>query len=186
MAFKHKDSVEICKKGEGFSGIYYNATLLAAIGRNKYLVRYDTRFTDDGLRYLTEAVDADEVRPSPPQVSYTNFVVPDRVDAYVNLAWRVGTITRKVDPNYYVKLDCNGNEEHCAFYKVRLHLEWQNDRWFYPGTGSGYVLLSLSFFLSFGIFCQIFCFCFCFVVFLINCLPLKHLLVLIIYVSDSI
>ncbi|XWS18500.1 hypothetical protein CRYUN_Cryun32bG0049200 [Craigia yunnanensis] len=136
MAFKHKDPVEICKKEEGFSGIYYNATLLAAIGRNKYLVRYDARFTEDGLRYLTEAVDSDEVRPPPPQISYTNFVVSDRVDAYVHLAWRVGTVTRKVYPNYYVKLDCNGNEEHCAFYKVRLHLEWQNERWFYPGSGS--------------------------------------------------
>ncbi|OMO65365.1 hypothetical protein COLO4_31300 [Corchorus olitorius] len=134
--FKHKDLVEICKKEEGFQGIYYNATLLAAIGRNKYLVRYDTRFSDDGTRYLTEAVEAEEVRPLFPKISYTNFVVSDRVEAYVNFAWRVGTVTRKVDPNYYVKLDCNGNEEHCAFYKVRLHLEWENGRWFYPGTGS--------------------------------------------------
>lgn len=139
MDFKHEDPVEICKKGEGFSGIYYNATFLAAIGRNRYLVRYDTRFNEDGYRKLVEAVDSDEIRPLPPKTAYTKFVVSDRVEAYVNLAWRVGTVTRKVDPNYYVKLDCNGREEHCAFYKVRLHLEWRNGRWSYPG--SGYVAL---------------------------------------------
>ncbi|KAK6264617.1 hypothetical protein SCA6_020051 [Theobroma cacao] len=136
MDFKHEDPVEICKKGEGFSGIYYNATFLAAIGRNRYLVRYDTRFNEDGYRKLVEAVDSDEIRPLPPKTAYTKFVVSDRVEAYVNLAWRVGTVTRKVDPNYYVKLDCNGREEHCAFYKVRLHLEWRNGRWSYPGSGS--------------------------------------------------
>ncbi|KAJ0081166.1 hypothetical protein Patl1_10518 [Pistacia atlantica] len=37
MAFRHKETVEIHKKQEGFSGPYYTATILAAIGKTKYL-----------------------------------------------------------------------------------------------------------------------------------------------------
>ena len=145
--FKHNEPVEICKKEEGFSGIYYNATLLAAIGRNKYLVRYETRFNADESRNLTEAVDSDEVRPPPPPLSCHNFNVSDRVDAYANLAWRVGTVTRKVDNFVYVKLDCNGKEGHYAVYNVRRHLEWKNCTWLYHG--SGYVTFFFLCFIDF-------------------------------------
>ncbi|KAK8297111.1 protein AGENET DOMAIN (AGD)-CONTAINING P1 isoform X1 [Gossypium raimondii] len=136
MAFKLNDLVEICKKEEGFSGVYYTAILLAAVGRKRYLVRYENRFNEDGSRFLTEAVDSDEIRPSPPQPSGYNFAMAERVEAFVDFAWRVGTVIRKVDPNYYVKLDCNGKEHHCPFFKVRRHLEWQNGTWLSPATGS--------------------------------------------------
>ncbi|KAJ0018323.1 hypothetical protein Pint_10399 [Pistacia integerrima] len=84
MAFRHKETVEIHKKQEGFSGPYYTATILAAIGKTKYLVRYETRFAEDRTRLLTEAVDEADVRPLPP----TNLEVSDNiVDAYVNDGW---------------------------------------------------------------------------------------------------
>ncbi|XP_007025383.2 PREDICTED: DUF724 domain-containing protein 2 [Theobroma cacao] len=135
MDFKYDDPIEICKKEEGFSGIYYKAKYLAAMGSNKYLVRYDTRLTEDGYSPIVEAVDADEIRPLPPKSAH-NIVVSDKVDAYVNLAWRVGTVIRKVDSNYHVKLDCDGKEAHCAFYNVRLHHEWRDGSWFDPESGS--------------------------------------------------
>ena len=104
----------------------------------------------------------------------------DRVDAYVNFAWRVGTLTRKVDPNYYVKLDCNGNEEHYAFYKIRLHLEWKNGSWFYPRNG--YVTFFFLCFLDLLVFISDFCFSlsgnfvevFWLLFLLINCFLIKH------------
>ncbi|XP_031281889.1 protein AGENET DOMAIN (AGD)-CONTAINING P1-like [Pistacia vera] len=131
MAFHHKETVEIHKKQKGFSGPYYTATILAAIGKTKYLVRYETRFAEDRTRLLTEAVDEADVRPLPP----TNLEVSDNiVDAYVNDGWWVGRIVRKVDPNYYVKLESSGNVVHCPFYKVRIHLEWEDGKWVYPGN----------------------------------------------------
>ncbi|KAE8656370.1 RNA binding-like protein [Hibiscus syriacus] len=117
MAFNINNWVEICKKEKGLSSIYYSATLSAAVGRSRYLVRYETRLIPDGTRFLTEVVDADEVRPLSPDSSYFDFMVSQRVDAFMDKAWRVGTVTRKVDPNYYVKLDCNGNEVHCPSFK---------------------------------------------------------------------
>ncbi|KAL5774279.1 hypothetical protein ACOSP7_011836 [Xanthoceras sorbifolium] len=131
MAFRHNQAVEICKKEGGFQRTYYAAAILAAIGRTRYLVRYESRFSEDRTRLLTEAVDESDIRPCPPSVPYTGFQVPDRVDAYVDEAWRVGSIARKVDPNYYVKLDSTGNEEHCPSHKIRLHLELEDGRWIY-------------------------------------------------------
>ncbi|GLU13805.1 hypothetical protein SLE2022_304160 [Rubroshorea leprosula] len=135
MAFQYEQSVEICKKQQGFFGSYYTATLLAAVGRNRYLIRYETRFSEDKTRLLVEPVDADEVRPFPPPVPYTNFFVSDRVDAYIDDAWWVGSVTTKVDPNYIVRLDSTGDEVHCAFYRLRLHLEFQDGQWLYIKDG---------------------------------------------------
>ncbi|KAK2642424.1 hypothetical protein Ddye_024187 [Dipteronia dyeriana] len=135
MTFRHNQTVEICKKEEGSHSpgtyYYYTATILAAIGRTRYLVRYENRYSEDKTRLLTESVDESDIRPSPPSVPYAGFQVPDRVDAFINEAWRLGSIARKVDPNYYVKLDSNGIEVHCPFYKVRLHLEFEDGRWIY-------------------------------------------------------
>ncbi|KAK3206909.1 hypothetical protein Dsin_020955 [Dipteronia sinensis] len=133
MTFRHNQTVEICKKEEGSHSpgtcyYYYTATILAAIGRTRYLVRYENRYSEDKTRLLTESVDESDIRPSPPSVPYAGFQVHDRVDAFINEAWRLGSIARKVDPNYYVKLDSNGIEVHCPFQKVRLHLEFEDGR----------------------------------------------------------
>ncbi|KAK9223926.1 hypothetical protein WN944_012375 [Citrus x changshan-huyou] len=135
MSYAHKETVEICKKQEGLVSSYYTATVLAAIARTKYLVRYETRFSEDRTRLLVESVDEADIRPLPPP----NLEVSEKVDAYVNDAWWVGKIVRKVDPNYYVKLDSTGTVVHCPFYKVRVHLEWEHGKWVYPPIK--YVLL---------------------------------------------
>ncbi|KAK9267202.1 hypothetical protein L1049_009622 [Liquidambar formosana] len=132
MAFRYKETVEICSKEERFLGSYYAATLLAAVGRTRYLVRYNTRFTDDKQRLLTAAVDAADIRPFPPEIPFRSFAVSDQVDAYVDGAWWVGEVVQKVDPNYHVRLDINGSVLHLPFYRVRIHLEWEDGNWVYP------------------------------------------------------
>lgn len=82
MASRHKETVEIYKKQEEFSGRpHYTAIILATIGKTQYLVRYETRFAEDKTRLLAQAVDEADIRPLPP----TNFEVSDNIfDAYVN------------------------------------------------------------------------------------------------------
>ena len=131
MSFDCNQAVEICKKEEAFLESYYPATVLAAIGPTRYLVRYETRCSEDQTRLLTEVVKQVDIRPTPPASSYTNYKVNDRVDAYINGCWWVGSVTRKVDPNYDIKLECNGNEVHCGFYRVRIHFDWEDGKWVY-------------------------------------------------------
>uniref|UniRef100_A0A7N0UKQ1 Uncharacterized protein n=1 Tax=Kalanchoe fedtschenkoi TaxID=63787 RepID=A0A7N0UKQ1_KALFE len=42
---------------------------------------------------------------------------------YINSAWRVGTIVKRVEPNYYVKMDGDGAEHHLTWYKVRIYFD---------------------------------------------------------------
>ncbi|EEF39879.1 protein AGENET DOMAIN (AGD)-CONTAINING P1 [Ricinus communis] len=131
MLLEQNQVVEICKKEEGFLGSYYPATVLAAIGLTRYLVRYETRYNEAKTRLLTEVVKPEDIRPAPPTSTYTNYKVNDRVDAYINDSWWVGSIVRVVDPNYYLKLECNENEVHCGFYNARIHFDWEDDKWVY-------------------------------------------------------
>ncbi|XP_075664301.1 protein AGENET DOMAIN (AGD)-CONTAINING P1-like [Castanea sativa] len=133
MAFRILENVEICKKQEGFLGSYYSGKVLAAVGINRYIVRYETRWTECKTRQLSEVVDADEVRPLPPTISCTDFSVSDKIDAYVNNAWWVAKVVQRLDDvRYFVRLDTNGTEFLVPSYKLRIHLDWQDGRWVSP------------------------------------------------------
>lgn len=129
MGFKHNQSVEVCKKQEGTT--YHTAKILAAIAKTQYLVRYENLFSEDRTRLLTETVDESDIRPCPPLIPYTGFQISDRVDAFVDEAWTLGTIVRKVSFYYYVKLDSNGDEVHFSYNQLRLHLEFRDPNWVY-------------------------------------------------------
>ncbi|GAB4831408.1 hypothetical protein Ancab_005419 [Ancistrocladus abbreviatus] len=138
MGFRYEEEIEICSKKDGNLVAYYPATILAAVGKNRYIVEYKTRFNDEKTRFLTAIIDREDIRPSPPSIQVNDFVESDRVDAYLNGAWWVGKIVRKVDPNYYVRLDRDGSEAHSAFYKVRLHLDWEDGNWVCPANRYGF------------------------------------------------
>ncbi|KAA8519661.1 hypothetical protein F0562_013894 [Nyssa sinensis] len=105
--FRHNETVEISRKHEGFFGSHYPA-------------KHSTPATLGLCR---------------PEIPVSKFAVGDRVDACENGGWWVGRISREVDPNYYVQLDSKGKEVHCAFYRVRIHLDWVDGKWVYPGNG---------------------------------------------------
>lgn len=135
-SFRYKETVEICGNSME-KGSYYVATVLAAIGKTRFLVQYQTRSaaSGDNAKPLTAIVDAAEVRPLPPEIPVGTLDVSGRVDAYLSGAWRVGTVARRVDPNYIVRLDGSGDEIHCPFYRIRVHLDWVEGKWIYRKNG---------------------------------------------------
>ncbi|XVF87396.1 hypothetical protein PTKIN_Ptkin18bG0116900 [Pterospermum kingtungense] len=95
-AFTQNQPVEIIHYvGSPFlQGIsFYNATILADVGVNRYLVRYDTRFNRDGTRF-TETVDSKDIQPLCTSVN-RGIAMFDVVDAYNYSAWNVGTVILK-------------------------------------------------------------------------------------------
>jgi len=137
MAYRHNQTVEIIGKQEPYLGSYYPATLLAAIGKTRYLVRYQTRFTDDKSRLLVESLHAADIRPVPPEIQTPDIAAGDRVEVCANGGWWVGRIVKKVDPVYYVRLDSDGSEMRCPLYRVRKHLEWEDGKWVCSGIRNG-------------------------------------------------
>uniref|UniRef100_A0A7N0U2P8 Agenet-like domain-containing protein n=1 Tax=Kalanchoe fedtschenkoi TaxID=63787 RepID=A0A7N0U2P8_KALFE len=128
MGYRFKEQVEICSSEQDEPGSYYPGTVLAAVGRSQYLVQYKARQSEGG-RPLVRAVDEGEIRPVPPDAGRLRVLESDVVDGYVNGAWRVGRIVKRVEPNYYVKVDSDGAVHHLGWYRVRIHLDLVDGKW---------------------------------------------------------
>ncbi|KAF8409043.1 hypothetical protein HHK36_005115 [Tetracentron sinense] len=129
MVFRKGAPVEICSNQDGFRGSYYAATVLAAVGKDRFLVEYCTLLTDDEKNLLREIVDAAEVRPAPPEILVSDFSVLDIVDAYDNDGWWVGRITGRVPAKYFVYFDSTGDEIAYPSSQLRVHQDWENGKW---------------------------------------------------------
>lgn len=138
MAFQSKctfqigDAVEVCCNSEGFLGSYWEATIVANMGTN-YLVEYKHFVEEhDESTPLRETVKVKEVRPLPPNIVPSRYssLKGQRVDAFLNDVWWVGTISRKIDSDYYVVFFENTGEEiACPLSKLRFHMNWVNEQW---------------------------------------------------------
>lgn len=129
MAFNRGDKVEVSSKEEGFLGSYYPAIILSAIGKNEFLVQYMTLLTEDRSRPLREIVDAGDIRPEPPEIPVTRFAILDRVDAYDNDGWWVGTVSGKNGSKYDVYFETSGEEMVYPVAQLRIHQDWINGEW---------------------------------------------------------
>ncbi|KAG8379540.1 hypothetical protein BUALT_Bualt07G0099600 [Buddleja alternifolia] len=131
---QRRDSIEVCSKEEGFLGSYYEAIIVAKITRNnQYVVEYKTLVEDDLSAPLREVVSADEVRPPPPPPERPpmQFFCGDRIDAFDNDGWWVGTVSgMNVDEGkYYVYFELFTVEIAYHPSKLRLHQNWNKGKW---------------------------------------------------------
>ncbi|KAK8664289.1 hypothetical protein V6N13_084086 [Hibiscus sabdariffa] len=84
---------------------------------------------------LVEIVSADEVRPSPPTTpkeATRTFRYLERVDAFNNDGWWVGTIVRRPGLKYWVYFETSKDKIIYPVSQWRKHLEWRNGigKWF--------------------------------------------------------
>ncbi|XP_073152376.1 protein AGENET DOMAIN (AGD)-CONTAINING P1-like [Henckelia pumila] len=133
MYFQQGDRVEVASKEDGFVGSYYKATIVAPISRhNQYVVEYKTLVEDHDMSTpLREVADATEVRPRPPVLYKAKFRLGDRVDAFDNDGWWVGTVSGADlnEEKYYVYFEIFGVEIGYDAKKLRVHQDWNNGRW---------------------------------------------------------
>ncbi|KAL4297500.1 hypothetical protein GQ457_12G009640 [Hibiscus cannabinus] len=132
VAFSKGDKVEVCSKEEGFLGSYYEAKVVSPMANNtRYKVQYKNLVEEeDQTRPLVEVVSADELRPVPPPVRASGvFNYLEKVDAFDNDGWWVGTITGKQELKYWVFFETTGDEIAYDVCRLRNHLEWRNDHW---------------------------------------------------------
>ncbi|XP_041018109.1 protein AGENET DOMAIN (AGD)-CONTAINING P1-like isoform X2 [Juglans microcarpa x Juglans regia] len=93
--FKKGTPVEVSSDEDGFQGAWFAATVLDAIGQEKYLIEYRSLRTEDGTNFLREEVDIQHIRPRPPEsVMACDFNLNEEVDAFYNDGWWEGVISR--------------------------------------------------------------------------------------------
>ncbi|XP_061349561.1 protein AGENET DOMAIN (AGD)-CONTAINING P1-like [Gastrolobium bilobum] len=127
--FCRGDKVEVCSKEEGFLGSYYEATIVSHLDNGLYVVRYKNLLEDNESLPLTETLYPKELRPAPPRVHASQFALYQKVDAFDNDGWWVGSITGRTGSHYYVYFSTTNEEIAYPSSQIRVHQEWVNGNW---------------------------------------------------------
>ena len=123
--------VEIRSHEDGFRGAWFAATILEAVGKNKYLVKYKSLRTEVDKEFVKEEVDVQDVRPYPPAaIVVDGFDLNERVDTWYNDGWWEGVISKVLKQGrykvYYKETDEDMVFEHSD---LRPHQDWINGTW---------------------------------------------------------
>ncbi|XP_042051391.1 protein AGENET DOMAIN (AGD)-CONTAINING P1-like [Salvia splendens] len=128
-------------------GSYFEATVVADLAKDGYMVHYRTLLKEDLSGPLREVASAAEVRPRPPQdlaawadphplLMYISASAPseryrmnDVVDGFDKEGWWWGRITGRRGDSYSVFFETTGDEIFYHKNLLRTHQEWTNGRW---------------------------------------------------------
>lgn len=129
--FSEGTAVEVSSDEDGFQGAWFAATIVSAIGQDKYLVEYKSLRTDDDMDFLREEVDIQHIRPRPPHaVMIDIFNLNEEVDAFCNDGWWEGVISKVVKGSRY-KVYFKGTNDEAEFQHsdLRPRQDWIDGTW---------------------------------------------------------
>lgn len=129
--FSKGTAVEVSSDEDGFQGAWFAATVVSAIGQDKYLIEYKSLRTEDDTDFLREEVDIQHVRPHPPDAVMTDsFNLNEEVDAFCNDGWWEGVISKVVKGSRY-KVYFKGTEDEVELQHsdLRPRQDWIDGTW---------------------------------------------------------
>ncbi|KAL3509140.1 hypothetical protein ACH5RR_028541 [Cinchona calisaya] len=132
MEFQTGVEVEVKGVEEGFQGSFYAAKIISKEGSSQYKVKFNTLLKEDLTDFLEEVVDANQLRPVPPQVPKKYFTLYEFADAYDNDGWWAGIICGKFRSDYFIYFPTTDEEKPYPFEKLRVHQGWLNGEWIFP------------------------------------------------------
>lgn len=123
--------VEVSNDEDGFQGSWFAATVVQVVANAKFLVRYKSLKTDDGKEFLTEEIDAEHLRPCPPETFMVDcYSLNDPVDAYWNEGWWEGKICKVLHGGRY-RVYFEGTDDKMVFdhSDLRPRQVWIDGTW---------------------------------------------------------
>ncbi|XP_059066351.1 DUF724 domain-containing protein 6-like [Cryptomeria japonica] len=134
-SLKKGEKVEVFRDEEGFSGVWFLATIVRKVGAN-FVVEFKDLMSDDGKSKLKETVEARQIRPQPPNLNRQHFELHEKVDAYDRDGWWEGIIDNVLaDNNYVVYFPQILQKSEYHISHLRLHLEWVHGKCLQPSEG---------------------------------------------------
>lgn len=123
--------VEVSSDEDGFEGAWFGTTIVEPIGKDKFLVEYQSLRTEDEKDFLREEIDILHIRPCPPDtVSVGGFKLLEEVDCLYNDGWWVGVVSKVLgDSRYIVYFKDTKEEMEFDRSEMRLHQEWIDGKW---------------------------------------------------------
>ncbi|XP_022719547.1 DUF724 domain-containing protein 3-like isoform X2 [Durio zibethinus] len=129
--FNEGEHVEVTSDEDGFEGAWFAATIVKAVGKDRYLIQYESLRTEDDTDFLKEEFDILHIRPYPPEVVVADrFKKLDEVDALYNDGWWVGVISKVLSDSKY-EVYFKNTKEKMKFNdsELRLHQDWIDGKW---------------------------------------------------------
>ncbi|GAB4835662.1 hypothetical protein Ancab_000571 [Ancistrocladus abbreviatus] len=129
--FSKGSLVEVSSDEDGFQGAWFAATVVRAIGKDKFLIEYRDLRTEDDTEFLKEQVDGLHIRPYPPDtLKVDKFKLYEEVDALYNDGWWVGVVSKVLSGSRYLVYFKGTNEEmEFEYSDLRLHQDWIDGKW---------------------------------------------------------
>lgn len=123
--------VEVSFDRDDFQDAWFPATINEDMGNGTFLVEYSTVTTDNDGVFTKVRVDSLHIRPCPPLLKDKNFVLLEKVDAFFDLGWWSGIITKQLENSrYLVYFKLMKREKEFYQSELRPHMEWKDGKWF--------------------------------------------------------
>ncbi|XP_074356899.1 DUF724 domain-containing protein 6-like isoform X2 [Apium graveolens] len=131
MLFSKGKQVEVSLAEVENTEVWFPAIVLEDTGNGSFLVEYQCLGKNGEHDSVKVKVDSLHIRPSPPQLKGKNYDVQEKVDAYLELGWWTGVITKKLPDNKYNIFFKETNKERLVNQSdIRPHMEWKEGNWF--------------------------------------------------------
>ncbi|KAM3704628.1 hypothetical protein ACB094_03G019800 [Castanea mollissima] len=123
--------VEVSSDDDGFEGAWFAANIVKTVGKDKFLVQYQSLRTDDDSGFLREEFDTLHIRPCPPETLVVDRLsLFEEVDALYNDGWWVGVISKVLGGSKYLVYFRDTDEEiEFKHSDLRPHQDWIDGKW---------------------------------------------------------
>ncbi|XP_061997705.1 DUF724 domain-containing protein 3-like isoform X2 [Rosa rugosa] len=129
LDFSPGEDVEVNLHRERVWYAWIPAIYVGPLGGNSFLVRYKGANNGDENGFV-KAVSDYQIRPLPPQQEERAFELLGMVDAYQDMCWWVGDITKVLtEERYVVTLRFTKQEKQFRSSDLRHHSEWIGSKW---------------------------------------------------------
>ncbi|PON71083.1 Agenet domain containing protein [Parasponia andersonii] len=136
--FRPGTAVEVDLNAENPGFNWVPVVFLGEVGKDFVVVKY--KKSSNNGESVKVTVHVQQIRPQPPEMNDTNFDLLDKVDAFCDLSWSVGVITKILsERRYVVTFRLEKKEKEFNHSEVRPHLDWIDGQWV---TNSGEVVFT--------------------------------------------
>jgi len=130
LMFSVGKNVEVSFDRDDRRDAWFPSKVLEHLENGSFLVeRYRTIDKKASIDKVT--VDSFHIRPLPPHIKRKKFNLLEKVDAFYDLAWWSGVITRELaDSRYTVFFKHTNMEKELNDSDLRPHMDWKDGQWF--------------------------------------------------------
>ncbi|XP_010322317.1 DUF724 domain-containing protein 6 isoform X2 [Solanum lycopersicum] len=130
LMFSVGKNVEVLFDRDDRRDAWFPSKVLEQLENGSFLVeRYRTIDKKASIDKVT--VDSFHIRPLPPHIKRKKFNLLEKVDAFYDLAWWSGVITRELaDSRYIVFFKHTNMQKELNDFDLRPHMDWKDGQWF--------------------------------------------------------